>query len=30
MVSGGYLKEKIFQDVRLDWNIVGITFAYFL
>ena len=31
MVSGDYLKGKnIFQDVRLDWNIVGIAFAYFL
>ena len=31
MVSGGHLKgKKKFQDVRLDWNIVGIAFAYFL
>jgi len=31
MVSGGYLKgKKKFQDVRLDWNIVGSAFGLFL
>jgi len=30
MVSVVYLQKKNFKDVRLKWNKVGITFAYFL
>ena len=30
MVSGGYLQKKFFFNMRLEWSIVGIAFAYFL
>jgi len=30
MVRGGHLPKKNFQDVRLEWNIIGIAFASFL